>query len=149
MKRVRRGMRVMAMNSYSKQYEKGTLIDFDRINGVLIIVIYFDECGQVLECTRDEVIMIDCEECYEYANKIYARGEIEVEGIHKLALDRHILKGCDKVVGNAKIISDLEKLHEFLYGAHLASTEHEAAATLHRACHMVNDIVTEVKLNGK
>ena len=28
----KRGARVMAKNSYSKEYEKGTVIDFDRIN---------------------------------------------------------------------------------------------------------------------
>lgn len=149
MKRVKRGARVMAKNSYSKEYEKGTVIDFDRINGVQIIVIYFDEFGQVLECTRDEVIMIDCEDCYEYANKIYLRGEIESCDIHKLVIDRHVLKGCDKVLDFKKIIIQLEKLHEFLYGAHLATTEQEACATLHRACHTVTDIIHEIKLNGK
>lgn len=41
--------------------------------------------------------MIDCKECVEYAHMVLARGEIKVEDIAKLALDRHILKGCDKV----------------------------------------------------
>lgn len=41
--------------------------------------------------------MIDCKECIEYAHTVLARGEIGVEDINKLALDRHILKGCDSV----------------------------------------------------
>jgi hypothetical protein len=149
MKRVKRGARVMARNSYSQEHERGTVIDFDKINGTMIIVIYFDEFGQVLECTRDEVIMIDCEECFEYANKIFERGEIESADIHKLMLDRHVLKGCDKILDFKKITIELEKLHEFLYGAHLATNDHEACATLHRACHTVTDIIHEIKLNGK
>ncbi len=39
--------------------------------------------------------MIDCKECVEYAHSVLARGEIGVEDINKLAVDRHILKGCD------------------------------------------------------
>lgn len=43
--------------------------------------------------------MIDCEECHNYAKKIYERGEISAAEINKLALDRHILKGCDYLNG--------------------------------------------------
>jgi hypothetical protein len=39
--------------------------------------------------------MIDCEECIAYAHLVHARGEIKVEDINKLAIDRHVLKGCD------------------------------------------------------
>lgn len=39
--------------------------------------------------------MIDCKECVEYAHTVLARGEIQVEDINKLVLDRHILKGCN------------------------------------------------------
>lgn len=39
---------------------------------------------------------IDCQECNDYAELIYSRGEIAQEEKEKLALDRHILKGCDK-----------------------------------------------------
>lgn len=39
--------------------------------------------------------MIDCKECQEYAQLIFSRGEIAQDEIEKLALDRHILKGCD------------------------------------------------------
>jgi hypothetical protein len=39
--------------------------------------------------------MIDCKECVEYAHSVLARGEIQVEDINKLAIDRHVLKGCD------------------------------------------------------
>lgn len=43
--------------------------------------------------------MINCEECNKYAQSVYQRGEIAQDEINKLALDRHILKGCD-VVGH-------------------------------------------------
>ncbi len=39
--------------------------------------------------------MIDCEECIAYAHLVHARGEIKVEDINKLAIDRHVLKGCE------------------------------------------------------
>lgn len=39
--------------------------------------------------------MIDCKECVEYAHSVLARGEIGVEDVNKLAVDRHVLKGCD------------------------------------------------------
>lgn len=38
--------------------------------------------------------MIDCKECVEYAHMIHAKGDITVEEINKLAVDRHVLKGC-------------------------------------------------------
>ena len=38
--------------------------------------------------------MIDCKECVEYAHSVLARGEIGVEDVNKLAVDRHVLKGC-------------------------------------------------------
>ena len=41
--------------------------------------------------------MIDCKECVEYAHTVMARGEIGVEDINRLAIDRHILKGCDQI----------------------------------------------------
>lgn len=40
--------------------------------------------------------MTDCKECNDYAQLIFSRGEIVQDEIEKLALDRHILKGCDK-----------------------------------------------------
>jgi len=39
--------------------------------------------------------MIDCTECIEYAHRILARGEINADEVNKLAIDRHILKGCE------------------------------------------------------
>ena len=39
--------------------------------------------------------MIDCKECVEYAHMVLARGEIKVEDLNKLAIDRHVLKGCN------------------------------------------------------
>ena len=42
-----------------------------------------------------KIRMIDCKECQQYAQLIFSRGEIVQDEIEKLALDRHILKGCD------------------------------------------------------
>lgn len=39
--------------------------------------------------------MLDCKECVEYAHSVLARGEIQVEDVNKLAIDRHVLKGCE------------------------------------------------------
>lgn len=44
--------------------------------------------------------MVNCEECHGYAKKIYERGEIGATDINKLALDRHILKGCKELLKN-------------------------------------------------
>lgn len=41
--------------------------------------------------------MLDCKECVEYAHSVLARGEIQVEDVNKLAIDRHVLKGCESV----------------------------------------------------
>jgi hypothetical protein len=40
--------------------------------------------------------VINCKECHDYANSIYARGEITQDEIPKLVMDRHILKGCEQ-----------------------------------------------------
>jgi hypothetical protein len=39
--------------------------------------------------------MIDCKECIDYAHMVHAKGDITVEEIQKLAIDRHVLKGCE------------------------------------------------------
>lgn len=52
--------------------------------------------------------MIDCAECVAYANLIHARGEIKVDEIEKLALDRHVLKGCDKLPYTAPTLTLLD-----------------------------------------
>ncbi|MCF1193174.1 hypothetical protein LRR18_16415 [Mangrovimonas sp. AS39] len=48
----------------------------------------------------------------EYAYMVFYRGDILVEEIDKLALDRHILKGCDNIVAPVQSItfSDVSKL---------------------------------------
>lgn len=99
--------------------------------------------------TRMKENMIRCEECFDYAHFLYMRCDIVKEDINKVALDRHILKGCDNALDYKKVITDLEKLHEFLYGAHLANTEAESAACFHRACHTVKDIIHDIQLNGR
>jgi len=53
--------------------------------------------------------MIDCKECVEYAHSVLARGEILVEDVNKLAIDRHVLKGCD--AGHTVVFCDSSKIH--------------------------------------
>jgi hypothetical protein len=149
MKGLKFGMRIIAKNSYSDEYEFGTIIDFDKVNNEIILIIYFEEFGQVLECTPDEVIVMKCEECFEYSRMLYKRGEIGIMDAKTVAINRHILKGCDTVLNSQKVIVGLEKLYEFLYGAHLATTESESSATFHMACHKITEIIQEIKLNGK
>lgn len=50
--------------------------------------------------------MIECKECVEYAHSILARGEITVEEVSKIALDRHILKGCDDLSSSGFVVKD-------------------------------------------
>ncbi len=55
---IKRGSRVMALSHYSDEIELGTVIDFingDEDEENEIVVIYFDDFGQILECYRDEV----------------------------------------------------------------------------------------------
>ena len=40
--------------------------------------------------------MIECKECETYVNGLFNRGEITMDEIEKVTLDRHILKGCTK-----------------------------------------------------
>ncbi len=40
-----------------------------------------------------------------------------------------------------KLINELEKLREFLHGAHLATNDDNAGALLHMACHRVDDLI--------
>ena len=63
--------------------------------------------------------MIDCEECIAYAHLVHARGEIKLEDINKLAIDRHVLKGCDSPmdiingVVEGSIPVTVKKMHRF------------------------------------
>jgi hypothetical protein len=40
-----------------------------------------------------------------------------------------------------KLVTELEKLREFLHGAHLATNDDNAGALLHMACHKVDDLI--------
>lgn len=53
--------------------------------------------------------MINCEECNKYAQHIFERGEITQDEINKLALDRHILKGCDYIPHEGEIITPIQR----------------------------------------
>jgi hypothetical protein len=44
--------------------------------------------------------MIDCKECNDYAEMLLKRGDIEQQDVNKVALDRHILKGCKEIIEN-------------------------------------------------
>ncbi len=53
--------------------------------------------------------MINCEECNKYAQSIFQRGEISQDEINKLALDRHILKGCDHVAQVGEVLTPMDR----------------------------------------
>lgn len=40
-----------------------------------------------------------------------------------------------------KLVTELEKLHSFLHGAHLCTGDDNAGVVLHQACHKVDDIL--------
>jgi hypothetical protein len=40
---------------------------------------------------------------------------------------------------------ELEKLRDFLHGAHLATSQDEASGTFHHACHKLDEILKEYK----
>lgn len=44
--------------------------------------------------------MIDCKECNDYAQMLVERGDITQQEVNKVALDRHILKGCTEIIKN-------------------------------------------------
>ncbi len=39
---------------------------------------------------------------------------------------------------------ELEKLHQYLYGAHHATDDAEASEVFHTACHKVDDIINKI-----
>lgn len=43
------------------------------------------------------------------------------------------------------IIVELEKLNQFLYGAHMGTDNIEFSETSHHACHRVDDIINLIK----
>ncbi len=40
-----------------------------------------------------------------------------------------------------KLITELEKLHAFLHGAHLSTVDDNAGVVLHQACQKVDDLL--------
>jgi hypothetical protein len=46
--------------------------------------------------------MIECKECSEYVDMLFSRGEIPREEVYKVAMDRHILKGCENKANSLK-----------------------------------------------
>lgn len=44
-----------------------------------------------------------------------------------------------------ELIHKLEKLHQYLHGAHSASSEAEASGTFHQAAHTVQEILGWIK----
>jgi hypothetical protein len=47
-----------------------------------------------------------------------------------------------------KIELSLEKIREFLHGAHLATNDENAGCVMHAACHKIDDILVELKINN-
>ena len=43
-----------------------------------------------------------------------------------------------------KLHNGLEKLREFLHGAHMATNDENASGVLHQACHKIDDILKEM-----
>jgi len=44
-----------------------------------------------------------------------------------------------------KLKHNLEKLREFLHGAHLATNDDNSGSVLHMACHKIDEIILEIK----
>lgn len=44
-----------------------------------------------------------------------------------------------------KLKIELQKIREFLHGAHLATENENCSALLHLACHKIDDIFVELK----
>jgi uncharacterized protein Smg (DUF494 family) len=42
--------------------------------------------------------MIECEDCRGYANKLLENGDIQAIELDDLIVNRHVLKGCDKIM---------------------------------------------------
>lgn len=47
---------------------------------------------------------------------------------------------------NFNLIHELEKLHEYLYGAHHATDDDELSAVCHTACHKIDEIINNQKI---
>lgn len=46
---------------------------------------------------------------------------------------------------NFNIIHELEKLHQFLYGAYRASSDSEFTDVTHHACHLIDELISQCK----
>lgn len=47
------------------------------------------------------------------------------------------------------MVLELEKLREFLHGAHLATNDENAGGLLHQACHKIDEILRKLVENGR
>lgn len=45
-----------------------------------------------------------------------------------------------------ELINELEMLHAFLHGAHLATADENCSSLLHLACHKIDEILKGIKL---
>lgn len=48
-----------------------------------------------------------------------------------------------------KLINELERLRDFLHGAHLATNDDNAGGVLHQACHKIDDILKGMAENQR
>lgn len=44
-------------------------------------------------------------------------------------------------------IHELEKLYQFIYGCHMACDHENSSASLHYACHKLEEIINNIKVN--
>ena len=61
---------------------------------------------------RKESNMIECKDCSDYVEMLFTRGEIPKEEVYKVAMDRHILKGCDKKTNSLKTWLDFAIMNQ-------------------------------------
>ena len=50
-------------------------------------------------------------------------------------------------MSDSEIIQELEKLHNFLDGCHLATENLQAKECFYRACHLVDEIIHSIELS--
>ena len=90
--------------------------------------------------------MIDCVECNSYATLILDRGEIKPSEFEKLALDRHILKGCEKQISNdvhvIKIAATSDEFRKgFMSAMRCVQDMGKGAHTFHSLLNVIDSII--------
>lgn len=89
--------------------------------------------------------MIDCKECYDFAHRIYTRGEIARADVQEIASQRHSLQYCVTEEDNGRIILQLENLHHFLQRIVRQSTDIQISIELHKASCCVMEMIDDLE----